>query len=202
MYPGVFGMVDADADRKKRERHEQPAEDNSPRIGFRDENGDYIRRSRVFPFTSAEEAPEVTPPPAKARMITETAGEAPLTPAVEMPVVKGYPATLELDAAELKKCFDTSGLTGGAVWRQLYFDVKANVDRYGPDGMGDKPAGMSVAVYWFQHVYDKYASAAATKTTDRPKPAKTAPPTRRNTNRGGECGRGIIRWSFSRGGEC
>ena len=65
-------MVDADAYRKKRERHEQTAEDNSPRIGFRDENGDYLRRSRVFPFTSAEE-----PPPAKARMIMQTAGEAP-----------------------------------------------------------------------------------------------------------------------------
>ena len=133
--------VDTDADRKKRERHQQPAEDNSPRIGFRDENGDYIRRSRVFPFTSAEE-----PPPAKVRMIMETAGEAPLTSAVEMPIVKGYPATLELDAAELKKCFDTSGLTGIAVWRQLYYDVARSVERYGPDGMGDKPPDMSVAV--------------------------------------------------------
>jgi hypothetical protein len=110
---GVFGMVDADADRKKRERHEQTAEDNSPRIGFRDENGDYLRRSSVEaarlraeahrlsrqPFTSAEEAPEVTPPPAKARMIMETAGEAPLTSAVGMPVVKGYPAATKTPAA-------------------------------------------------------------------------------------------------------
>ena len=114
MFPGVFGMVDADADRKERKHHEQPAEVNhqssSPR--FRDEtfarklsqsfreNEDF-HRYYEFPSTSVEEAPEVTPPPAKARTIRHTAGEAPLTSAVEMPVVEGYPATLKLDAKEL-----------------------------------------------------------------------------------------------------
>ena len=105
-----------------------------------------------------------------------TTGEAPLTSAVKMAVVEGDPATLELDAEELKKCFDTSGLTGGAVWRQLYWDVKNKVDRYGPDGMGDKPADMTVAVYWFQHVYDKFVSAAATKAPPAKAPPAKAPP--------------------------
>lgn len=38
------------------------------------------------------------------------------------------------------------------VWRDIYFKVRELIERYGEDGMGDKPIDMNRVVYWLSHL--------------------------------------------------
>ena len=50
-----------------------------------------------------------------------------------------------------------AGITNKNVQRDMLFQVKYMIERYGDDGMGDKPPEISRITYWAQHLsLDKY----------------------------------------------
>ena len=64
----------------------------------------------------------------------------------------------EGEIVELGRCFDAAGLGVErmhgvrAAREEGVRNVRQLIERYGDDGMGDKPPEISRVVYWFQHL--------------------------------------------------
>ena len=72
------------------------------------------------------------------------------------------------------------------IMRKIFFWIDSQVQRYGTDGMGDKPPEMPVATYWLQHIdsdagyrvwreiQDYVRQPSASEGTSNPAPKKRA----------------------------
>jgi len=49
---------------------------------------------------------------------------------------------------------------------QAFIAMVKMMGRWGDDGMGDKPTGMSRVVYWFQHIADRFATESEDSSSD------------------------------------
>ena len=53
---------------------------------------------------------------------------------------------------EWRSFLQVAGIIHKNIQRDMFFSLKDLIDRYGDDGMGDKPADVSRITYWAQHL--------------------------------------------------
>lgn len=93
-------------------------------------------------------------------------------------VVNETPVKKNTETEDYNLLFETMGITSKDVKREIIFGIRDLRERYGDDGMGDKPANMSSILYWGQHLdFDKIYKDVEKKTA---KPA-TKPATKPTT---------------------
>ena len=61
-------------------------------------------------------------------------------------------AFTEQEIQELTAFFEITGITEKYMRREIIHGIRQKIERYGDDGMGDKPTDMSRIAYWAQHV--------------------------------------------------